>query len=276
MRRIARGPLWLLAASLAGLGPAGAAQEPAPSGSWNVDWGTDRCSLIRQDPSTPGNYLALEIIPGNYSPSLRLISRAWPRRVLSDPDRIRVSFEPQGTLLEGEPWREETESGPALILSEQPFDLYAALAAARSVRVASEGAVLFEIAVPVAERALAALRECEVATMRQWGIDPAAHAAVRVPPRGNLARFVRYTDYPSASLRRGRQGKVTFRLDLDREGRSTACQVLVSSGDPALDATTCRIMRERVRVEPARDADGNAVVAIWVSSITWRIMGRWP
>jgi TonB family protein len=276
MRRFARASILPPAAWLAGLAPAVAGQAPAPSGSWNVDWGDHRCSLIRQDQASPPNYLALQVIPGSHNPSLRFVSRAWPEGALSDLDRISLSFEPEGRVAEGLKRREDTEAGPALVLFDAAIDLRSALAAARSVRVARDGTPLFEIATPSSDRALAALRECETTVMRQWGIDPVAHAAVRVPPRGNAARFVSNDDYPAASLRRASQGTVTFRLDLDRDGRATACRVLVGSGDQALDAATCRIMRSRARFEPARDAQGNAIPTVYVSNITWRIMGRSP
>jgi TonB family protein len=261
-------------ALLLGPGPAAGSQRPSPlpPGSWNVDWGEHRCSLIRQDESSPPNYFALQITPGSHRADLRVVSRHWPEGALSDPDRLTLSFEPQGAPVAGRARDEQTEAGRALVIFDVAGDVRHSLAAARSVRVARDGVTLIEIAVPSSPRALAAFRDCETTIMRQWGIDPAAHAAVAVPPRGNLAAFVTHGDYPLASLSRESQGIVVFRLDLDGEGRAVGCDVLVSSGDQALDATTCRIMRQRARLEPARDAQGRPIPTTYVSSITWRIL----
>ena len=64
-------------------------------------------------------------------------------------------------------------------------------------------------------------------------------------------------DYPRQA--NGAQGMVVARLDVDATGQVTACRVTRSSGNAILDATTCRLIRERFRFTPARDAAGNAV-----------------
>lgn len=66
-------------------------------------------------------------------------------------------------------------------------------------------------------------------------------------------------DYPREASRTGVGGSVTVVLDVDADGRVTACRVTGSSGHPALDETTCRLIRERFRYRPATDAAGNPV-----------------
>ncbi len=66
-------------------------------------------------------------------------------------------------------------------------------------------------------------------------------------------------DYPRGLSRAGLGGSVTVALEIGADGRVTGCRVTASSGLPDLDATTCRLIRERFRYRPATDAAGNPV-----------------
>lgn len=70
-------------------------------------------------------------------------------------------------------------------------------------------------------------------------------------------------DYPRGAD--GATGSVTVHLDVNAEGLVTGCAVARSSGNAALDATTCRLARARFRYAPARDREGRAIpdVAGW-------------
>lgn len=70
---------------------------------------------------------------------------------------------------------------------------------------------------------------------------------------------IRDRDYPRSALEAGISGTVFFRFVVGRNGRVTECDVTESSGNAALDATTCRIFLQRFRYRPARDAGGRPV-----------------
>ena len=86
------------------------------------------------------------------------------------------------------------------------------------------------------------------------GTGGSGRAVVRAKQRGGsiLAR-----DYPRAA--NGKQGVVEARLVVSATGAVTGCSVTRSSGSDVLDATTCRLIRQRFRFTPARDAQGNPV-----------------
>ena len=106
-----------------------------------------------------------------------------------------------------------------------------------------------------------------------WGGGTARLRPLRSPalPRIRLVELVSDADYPAAALRAGQQGTVGFRLDLDATGAVTQCTVMSSSGSAPLDETTCRILRERVRAEPARDEYGEPEPGTIISRLSWRI-----
>jgi len=95
--------------------------------------------------------------------------------------------------------------------------------------------------------------------------------AVRARALANLASYLRNSDYPAEALRRREQGEVRFLLEVSSAGRVTACRVLATSGSPSIDQATCRIMIERARFRPARDAAGEAVPDVIESRMGWMI-----
>lgn len=63
-------------------------------------------------------------------------------------------------------------------------------------------------------------------------------------------------DYPPSAARARVEGIVGANLYIGRDGRVTRCVVKISSGNQALDDTTCRLIIQRFRYEPARGTDG--------------------
>lgn len=66
-------------------------------------------------------------------------------------------------------------------------------------------------------------------------------------------------DYPRDALRAGVSGTVRTRFTVGVDGRVSGCVVTATSGSPALDETTCRLIVKRFRFRPARDMAGRAV-----------------
>lgn len=78
-----------------------------------------------------------------------------------------------------------------------------------------------------------------------------------------------FSDLPP-DLRENKTGgelKLQYRIGVD--GRVSDCRILVSSGRPSLDATTCRLITERFRFKPSRNARGEPVPAIMVETHGW-------
>lgn len=72
-----------------------------------------------------------------------------------------------------------------------------------------------------------------------------------------VSRSLTQKDYPREMRRRWPEGGrvlVIFSVQLD--GRATGCSVFRSSGDPTIDAETCRLVERKLRFRPARDENG--------------------
>lgn len=105
---------------------------------------------------------------------------------------------------------------------------------------------------------------------------PPPPAPVKVEPahaKANLAGLISQDDYPPSSLRNEEAGTVRVRLEIGTNGRVTGCSVTSSSGHPALDSATCRLLSSRARFTPARDSSGNPTTDSFSQAIAWRIQG---
>ena len=90
-------------------------------------------------------------------------------------------------------------------------------------------------------------------------------------PGGSLASYFTVGDYPAEARRKREQGTVGFRIAIGPDGRVAACDVTASSGSASLDETTCRLVRQRVRFTPARDAQGRPTGDSKDLEVVWRL-----
>lgn len=88
------------------------------------------------------------------------------------------------------------------------------------------------------------------------------------PPRWRKGR-IGYSDYPQAALDAGVGGVVSIRYVVRTNGRVTDCRVTRSSGNAELDQATCRLIEQRFRFDPSRDADGRPVDSMLVENHEW-------
>ncbi|HEX8240542.1 MAG TPA: TonB family protein [Allosphingosinicella sp.] len=101
---------------------------------------------------------------------------------------------------------------------------------------------------------------------------PAPPAAKEIRParaRANLASYVSDADYPTTAVRNEEQGTTRFKLAVGPDGKVRECTVTSSSGSPALDATTCKLMRQRAKFTPATGTDGKPTGDTVASAIRW-------
>jgi protein TonB len=87
---------------------------------------------------------------------------------------------------------------------------------------------------------------------------PPPHKTVSAQPaRGDVRSVFSNDDYPSEAIAAEAQGTAQAQLTIGPDGRVTGCNLIRSTGNSALDSTTCNILRRRVKFTPARDSNGN-------------------
>jgi protein TonB len=88
------------------------------------------------------------------------------------------------------------------------------------------------------------------------------------PPRWIRGRLS-FGDLPADLRATGWNGKVGVRYAVGVDGRATDCRIDQTSGNPAVDALTCRSIEERFRFRPARDEAERPVRSVIVETHEW-------
>ena len=96
------------------------------------------------------------------------------------------------------------------------------------------------------------------------GIAPLEPSAIIARNRLVVQKF-----YPKSSLRRGEEGEVYFRINVNRDGRLDGCQVIKSSGYQALDTATCDLLLKGATTTPLIAADGWRTTGIRDGIVPW-------
>lgn len=90
------------------------------------------------------------------------------------------------------------------------------------------------------------------------------------PPRWLRGRL-RDSDYPRELGAAGIWGRVHIRYVVETDGRVSNCVVTRSSGSSELDRTTCALIEQRFRYDPARDRYGRPIRSNLIESYEWLV-----
>ena len=90
-------------------------------------------------------------------------------------------------------------------------------------------------------------------------------------PPERIGGRIRDSDLPDWVVESGTGGRVGVRYIVGINGRVSDCEVTRSSGSGPLDALTCRLITQRFRYRPSRDARGRPVAAAIVENHDWEV-----
>lgn len=76
-------------------------------------------------------------------------------------------------------------------------------------------------------------------------------------------------DYPPSARAAREGGTVTAHFNVGTDGRASRCRVVKSSGNADIDSTTCRLIEQRFRFEPARNKAGQPITDVTGWQQTW-------
>ncbi|HEX8571447.1 MAG TPA: energy transducer TonB [Allosphingosinicella sp.] len=98
--------------------------------------------------------------------------------------------------------------------------------------------------------------------------------------RGTRARWISggigESDYPDRAYRARIGGTVHLRFTVAPTGRVSDCTVTRSSGSRELDSVTCRLIQQRFRYRPARDAEGRPIAERVIGEHVWEVAPEPP
>jgi TonB family protein len=105
------------------------------------------------------------------------------------------------------------------------------------------------------------------------GSGPAGQPIVAAPaptPARLISGGLSNDDYPAVARRAGAEGTTRVTLTVNQDGRVSGCTVTGSSGNSALDSTTCSLMLRRYRFTPAT-RDGKPIASTYSTSARWSL-----
>ena len=245
--------------------PVAAQRLPVEVGRWNLDYGNVRCSLSRRLGGPQSPILTLSSYLGRDEPEI-ILMRDGSEELPDLRGAVEVVLGPDNHVARGVPRSRQVQGGRIITVQELEEGFIDRFAASRSVRFQSRGRQVFELPIPGATAAVAALRACNEELLQSWGVD----TSVEVSRRPRILRgSITNADYPNESIRAGEQGAVVTRFLVGTDGRASNCGIAVSSGSRRLDGHTCALLVERMRFEPARDAQDRPVTGLFVQTVRW-------
>ena len=270
--RISR--LLLLAGLVASESYLAAAGPLQSSGKWILDYGETQCSAVKKY-DQPGEPLTLAIRPSPVGDTYEfLLGRNREGPVYASQLNGSIDFGPgpiKAPVLHygGKGQNREKVDAYSFRL---PATAIAGAMTANAVRFQVRDGPDLSLAVDNMRPLLAGLETCIEDLKRYWNYGGEKTGAIAVPARGDVRHLFTSGDYPDEALWRGQEGAAQFLLLVDEKGRAAGCHVVVPSGVPVLDAMGCQVIRERVKMKPARDPQGRAVRSAYTTPpVSWRM-----
>ena len=235
---------------------------------WAVDGAGARCTLSR---SADAQTLVLRTYPGSGQYDLMLVSAVLTKRFQGRrPKAFSLAFNPSGTVFHqsGAPIPLQGGLGTAAAFGGLQRDFLDAMAKAAMLDLNVDRTEIASFPIPLADKAVAALKSCEQAKLQEWGADPAGFASGAIPPKpiGNAATWLTAKDLGKAG--KGNAGFAVLRLSVAADGSIAGCAPL-ESNNPAFDTLACLALTPRAHYQPARDAAGNAIVSVALYIASW-------
>jgi TonB family protein len=251
-----------------------------PSSKWFLDYGEGHCRLARQfgtDKRTTVFYLE------QYEPGNRFtVAVAGPDIV---PERIRspkFRFGPGGAEASSDQLKAISMDGyghgfwatgmgllpnanpspatstPVGSTSYTPGPIPVALAPEDATHieyfeVLESNRLIVRLDLGAMSEPIKAMNTCTDELLTHWGIDVAEYRKrLRGPePKTSPATWISNADYPPGLARKGIEGPVFFRLDVDKTGKPIGCHIQQSTEPKGFEEIICGQMMRNAQFEPA-------------------------
>lgn len=271
---------------------AAAAKERTPellahAGKWQVDYDNEACHLLGKF-GTDDNHVIARFTRYQPGDSFDLTLYGKRLRGLDASFEARIDFGPGGKAVKEPGMAGNSGKVPLAVFSSVRLDGYEGdweeapeLTPAQETAIAHATIAMprrpaFRLGFGSLGKPLAAMRACQDNLVKHWGFDPEVHAKLSRPakPAANPAKWLSGSDFPVGAAMGGHNGIVQFRLDVDPEGKLSACHILYRTEPDDFADITCRALTRRARFEPALDAVGKPVRSFYVGKVRWLAPGN--
>ncbi|WP_375404510.1 energy transducer TonB [uncultured Sphingomonas sp.] len=231
-----------------------------PAGKWIVQYGEGDCTVSRSfGPTAAPVTFAFQPSPTGSLGEVLLMMPASVRKGVQRGEGA-VVLRPSGARFEARfavgPLSDGRRGGR--FATGQEF--WDALPTATSLSMELGGEPPFAIALGAMDKPLAAAKICSDKLLRSWGAEPGAVARFR--DGTSPAQYFTYYAYPEAAIRAREQGRTVALVTVDRTGKPSTCRTVRSAGSATLDKTTCMILMNSARFEPASATEAERRFAV--------------
>lgn len=269
--RVASTSLALIASAL---GTPAIAAPLQPVEKWELDYGDTQCTAARSygDASAPTILGLVPSLSGNSYELMISIPRAGPA----------FAREAQGSIDFG---AGEIKSGVLYFgskgVKQSIYRIRISAAqmdqarAAQALTFHSDDGASYSFALSNMPKLLDGLRDCTQNLQQYWNMDGKNAPRRAESLLGDVRSLLTAKDYPTEALKVVRQGSAQYQLLVDEKGSVAGCDILASSGVPALDSTGCEVLKEKAKFSPAKDSQGKPIRSVVTTpAITWSSTGE--
>ena len=118
---------------------------------------------------------------------------------------------------------------------------------------------------------LKALEKCTVASLKDWGVDPAVEETIVERPRPviDTSKLLTSADYPERAISANKESRLDVWLNIDSAGRIVTCRVISTFASPEINDRMCKLVQQRQQFVPAKNAAGVGVASYYVQSFAF-------
>lgn len=243
---------------------------------WELDYGASHCRLSRTyGAGQEAVELTLSDVLGD--PNLITLTLATvdnARRARED-GAATISLGPSGTAQNPSFFSTVSDgSNNRVVQTTIAVQPEAPLTSASTLHVKA-GSVDATVAPGVTAKAFKAFTACTDDLRTRLALSGHETAQLSEPAIGPAQPqdWISADDYPKPAFVDRKEGTVVAVLTVEDSGRVAECRPAVSSGDSALDITTCTLLIRRGRFRPALGKDGRPITSYYIWQTDWRLPG---
>lgn len=257
---------FVLFAALVPVGASAQPPKPTTAPTWTVNYALHRCEVQRSaspgrvaikvtlTPHSPFQGMAVSVPTVGRRPSMETITLSLPAPDIDVPPTALIS-----------PSADKTASEVAFSLTQQQL---ASAMKAGSFTVSAKRIGTIDVDTRGLGKAVEAAKPCVDDLANRWGA-PRTWAVDAVAERTLIGLFTA-DDYPETLRSANKQGTLQALLRLDANGKVIGCRGIDVVGDVAFVNVSCKILAQRARFTPAKDASGAPTESFYLTpKLSW-------
>lgn len=243
---------------------------------WAVDYGASRCRLSRKyGEGQEAVELTMTDVLGDPNLITLTLAAVDNARRARENGAATISLSPSGVAQHPSFFSTVPDgSNNRVVQTTIAVQPEAPLTSVSALHVKA-GSIDVAVAPGVTAKALKAFTACTDELLSRLALSGHEASQLSEPAIGPAQPqdWISTDDYPRPAFVDRKEGTVVAVLKVEASGRVADCRPAVSSGDAALDTTTCTLLIRRGRFRPALGKDSRPITSHYIWQTDWRLPG---